>query len=353
MTQLNPEMNVGQVNSVDVVWDAVAGDCGKGKVSSHLAKSGNYDFVARWAGGQNAGHTIYVNGVKYATHMVPSGIFHGVKSLIGPGCVFNLELLKKEIEELHSAGFDTSLIRISGKVHIVTEEHLEEDKKNLAGKFGTTSRGIAPSYAAKYARKGIRFEDVAKNDPYWEKHLFDGNLYGNILCEGAQGFWLDINWGSYPYVTSSECLPYAACSLGFAPKYLRNIIATAKAYDTRSGQDPDFPESLFDNPELIKICDAGKEFGTTTGRRRKVNYLNLDKLIYAMNIAGSNILVMSKCDILIELGIFNLFFGSELLKFHSWNDMRDFIESSLRENCRDLEVIHFSSSPSDVEGMNL
>lgn len=342
---------MSRVTNVDVVWGLSYGDEGKGKVSAHLSKNGKYDFVARWAGGQNAGHTIWVNGVKYATHMVPSGVFYGVQSLIGPGCVFNLDLLKKEIEELDAAGFSKSLIKISGKAHIVTEEHLAEDRKNLAGKFGTTSRGIAPAYSDKYARKGIRFEDITKNDPYWAGFLFDGNLHGNILCEGAQGFWLDINWGSYPYVTSSECLPYAACSLGFPPKYLRNVIATAKAYDTRSGQDPDFPESLLENPELLRICDAGKEFGTTTGRRRKVNYLNLDRLIYALNIAGSNIIVISKCDILVDERIFKLFYKGELLKFSSWNDMRDFIESTLTESCSDLEKIYFSFSPSDVENM--
>ena len=308
------------VESVDIIYDTAWGDSGKGKVSSHLSSISSksiknlgigkkhYDIVVRWSGGQNAGHTIHLAGKKYKTHMVPAGVFHGITSLIGPGCVVNLELLKEELSYLSGHGFDTSLVKISPAAHIVTPEHIQFDKENLAKKLGTTSKGIAPAYSAKYARTGTRFETIAKSDPLWKQYLFDGKLYGNILCEGAQGFFLDINWGGYPYVTSSETLPYAACSIGFSPKKIRNIYAVAKIYDTRSGEDPEFPESLFDNPELSTIGEIGQEYGTTTGRRRKVNYLNLDKLIFALNTGGGSHLIVSKCDVLEEARIFKLYY---------------------------------------------
>lgn len=364
-----------QVESVDIVYGASCGDEAKGKVVSHLSSfkhktSGmlrtekkHYDIVARVAGGQNAGHTIYHNGNKYKTHIVPAGIFNGIISMIGPGCVFNLDLLKEEIRYLEQNGFDSDLIRISPNAHIVTNEHIEFDKANLAAKLGTTSKGIAPAYAAKYARTGIQFKDVAQQHTYWERFLFDGNLYGNILCEGAQGFYLDINWGYYPFITSSETLPYAACSLGFSPKKIRNIYAVAKIYDTRSGQDDkNFPESLFDNPELLAICDAGKEFGTTTGRRRKVNYLNLDRLIFALNTGGGNKLIISKCDVLDEVKIYKLFYNGELITFDDKDlcfgygaakSMQNFIELKLNEKCPEVEEVFFSYSPETVEGLTI
>lgn len=350
-----------EVISVDVIYDCVLGDSGKGKVSSFLASQPSraakifgtndkhYNFVARWGGGQNAGHTVFVGGKKYKTHMVPAGVFHGITSLIGPGCVVNLELLKEEFNYLRESGFDPSLVKISPATHIVTGEHIETDKKSLAKKLGTTSKGIAPAYADKYARKGIRFKEVAALDSFWKSHLFDGKLFGHILCEGAQGFFLDINWGNYPYVTSSETLPYAACSLGFSPKKIRNIYATAKIYDTRSGEDPDFPEALLDNPELLSIADAGQEYGTTTGRRRKVNYLNLDKLIFALNTAGGNHLIVSKCDILEEVKVYKLFYKNELLSFNSLSLMKEFITARLAVECPELERIYFSSSSEIIE----
>lgn len=351
------------VISADIIYDVQNGDSGKGKVSSYLSsqlgrssllfgsKNKHYSFVVRWGGGANAGHTVYVEGKKYKTHIVPSGVFHGVKSLIGPGCVINLESLKQEFSYLKESGFDTSLVLISPSAHIVTEAHIENDKKNLAKKFGTTSKGIAPAYSDKYARVGIRFGDIAKNDPFWKPHLYEGPLYGNILCEGAQGFYLDINWGNYPYVTSSETLPYAACSVGFSPKKINNIYAVAKIYETRSGEDPDFPETLFDNPELAKIGEIGQEYGVTTGRRRKVNYLNLDRLIFALKIGGGNNLIISKCDVLKEAGIYKLFHNNDLLSFDSINLMQEYISERVSDECPEVERIYYSSSPEVVEGL--
>jgi len=354
-----------QVVSVDIVYGASYGDESKGKVSGYLSSisSGidlalgknkkHYDIVARWSGGQNAGHTIHLGGKKYKTHMVPAGVFYGITSLIGPGCVVNLELLKEELSYLSGHGFDISLVRISPAAHIVTSEHIQFDKENLAKKLGTTSRGIAPAYSAKYARTGIRFESVAKSDPFWKHHLFDGRLYGNILCEGAQGFFLDINWGSYPFVTSSETLPYAACSIGFSPKKIRNIYAVAKIYDTRSGEDSEFPDTLFENPELSTIGEIGQEYGTTTGRRRKVNFLNLDRLIFALNTGGGNNLIISKCDVLEQAKIFRLFYRGERLSFASLDTMKEFITDRVTEECHELEKIYYSHSPETVEDLSL
>jgi len=341
------------IKNVDVVADMAWGDTGKGKVTHYLGskKTTNnkpyYNFVARWGGGSNAGHTIYHEGRKFSTHIVPSGIFHGITSVIGPGCVVNLDSFYKEVEELKSGGFDTSLIKIHPNAHIVTNQHIEEDKAHLASKLGTTSSGIAPAYRDKYARIGL----LAKDSDLDKSYLLTDKLYGNILCEGAQGFWLDINYGNYPYVTSSECLPYAACSLGFSPKAIRNIYGVAKIYDTRSGEDPDFPASLLRNPELLAIADAGKEYGVTTGRRRKVNWLNLDKLIEACTISGVTHLIINKCDILKETGKYKLYYGSNLKEFSNITEMIRFIDSVFQVGCGNVQQVSFSFSPDLVEEM--
>jgi len=335
------------VRNVDIVVGAAWGDEGKGKVTSYLAKCNKYDFVARWNGGSNAGHTIYHNGKKFATHIVPSGVFHGITSVIGPGCVVNLKAFYKEVEELSVGGIDTSLIKIHPRAHIVTDEHINEDKTKLAGKLGTTSQGIAPAYRDKYARVGL----LAKDSTLPKNFLLDEELHGDVLCEGAQGVWLDINWGNYPYITSSECLPYAACSLGFGPKTIRNIYAVAKAYDTRSGEDPGFPASLLDNPDLLAIADAGHEYGTTTGRRRKVNWLNLDKLIESCKITGATHLIINKCDILEIVNQYRLYYGGRLVDFNSWYKMARFIDLVIATECTDIKSVIFSRSPEIVESL--
>ena len=354
-----------EVISADIIYDVQYGDSGKGKVSSYLssqlsraakifgAADKHYNFVVRWGGGANAGHTVYVGKNKYKTHIVPSGVFHGIRSVIGPGCVVNLESLKEELSYLRENGFNPSLVKISPAAHIVTADHISSDKTNLAKKLGTTSKGIAPAYADKFARSGIQFKEVAAQDSFWRSHLFDGRLYGNVLCEGAQGFYLDINWGNYPYVTSSETLPYAACSVGFSPKKIKNIYAVAKIYETRSGEDPDFPESLFDNPELAKVGEIGQEYGVTTGRRRKVNYLNLDRIIFALNTGGGNNLIISKCDILEEAEVFKLFYRNDLMSFKSLDEMKGFITARLSVECPELERIYYSSSTEVVEGLTI
>ena len=262
------------IDNVDIVFGLCWGDEGKGKIINSLSK--NYDYVCRWNGGPNAGHTVFLNGKSYKTHVIPCGIFHNKKCVIGPNCVINIEKFFEEIKYLQNEGFDTSLIKVSPNTHIITEQHIEYDLKFIKPKLGTTGQGIAPCYSDKALRVGKMAKDYIDS-----KYIWDGELSGKILCEGAQSFWLDINFGDYPYVTSSETLPYSACSLGFSPKKIRDIIGVAKIYDTKSGVDPLFPESLWQDEELNKLIELGKEYGTTTGRRRLVNWLNFDKLIFS------------------------------------------------------------------------
>lgn len=334
-----------KINYVDIVCDLSWGDTGKGKVSSFLSKTEDYDFVCRWAGGNNAGHTVYLNNKKYKTHLIPCGVFHGVKSIIGPDCVLNVKSFLEEVKYLEDNGFDTSLIKVSPKTNIVTEEHINRDKARLHSKLGTTAKGIAPCYSDKMLRVGLQAKDVQELKDF----IWNERLYGNILCEGAQGFYLDINYGNYPYVTSSSTLPYAACSLGFSPKKVRNIWGLCKLYDTRSGVDTLFPNSLLQDKNLLRLGDLGKEYGVTTGRRRTCNWLNLDLLINAINKSGTTHLVINKCDILYKLGLYKLYYQNKLLNFTMIEDMKQFIENKIRENCYDdLEYIRFSSSPEEL-----
>jgi adenylosuccinate synthase len=340
------------INNVDIVFGASWGDEGKGKITHFLASKTDfngqpyYDFVARWNGGSNAGHTIYHKGKKFATHIVPSGVFYDITSVIGPNCVVNLDSFYKEINQLSYGGIDTSLIKIHPNAHIVTDEHIAEDKAKLAGKLGTTSQGIAPAYRDKYARTGL----LAKDSTIDKSFLLREDLHGNILCEGAQGFHLDINYGNYPYVTSSECLPYAACSLGFAPQKIKNIYACSKLYDTRSGEDPLFPSSLLEDPILSEIGEIGKEYGVTTGRRRKVNWLNLDKLIEALCVSGATELVVNKCDIIKQVGVYKLFHYDEVIEFTTITEMQHYISHSCYNACDTLRKIYYSGNPETIEG---
>jgi adenylosuccinate synthase len=319
------------IRGVDIIFGLCWGDEGKGKISNALSK--DYDYVCRWNGGPNAGHTVYLNDKKYKTHLIPSGVFHNKKSIIGPNCVINIDKFFDEIEYLQKEGFDTSLIKVSPKAHIITHRHIEYDLKFLKPKLGTTGQGIAPCYSDKMLRSGKLAKDYLES-----KYIWDGQLSGDILCEGAQSFWLDINHGDYPYVTSSETLPYAACSLGFSPKLIRDIIGVAKIYDTKSGVDPLFPESLWEDKELNTLIELGKEYGTTTGRKRLANWLNLHKLEHAIKQSGITKLVINKCDILEKLKIFKIRFdnpkeGPNFIKFDDFANMKEYISNTLKEYC--------------------
>jgi len=333
------------IDFVDVCCGLAWGDEAKGKIVSSLAKTGNYNYVCRWSGGNNAGHTIYINNIKYKTHLIPSGIFYNIKSIIGPDCVINIEAFFEEIKYLKNSGFNTDLIKISPKAHIIHNKHIEIDKKELNNKQGTTAKGIAPCYSDKYMRVGKQVKD----EEIFKSYIWDEVLTGKILCEGAQGFWLDINQGNYPYVTSSNTLPYAACSLGFPPKLIRKIYGAIKIYDTRSGIDPVFPEKLLENEELLEIINKGEEFGTTTGRMRKVNWLNLDKVITAINISGTTDLIISKVDILKNNKYFKLYHNNILKEFSNLNKLILYIENTIYTFCKSsIETITFSDNPHNI-----
>lgn len=315
------------IKAVDIIFGLCWGDEGKGKISNAIAE--NYDIVCRWNGGPNAGHTIYINEKKYKTHLIPCGIFKNKLSVIGPNCVLNIDKFFEELEYLKREGFDTSLVKVSPKTHIITDQHIKYDLEILKPKLGTTGQGIAPAYGDKMLRIGKLAKDCID-----KKYIWDEELYGDVLCEGAQSFWLDINYGNYPYVTSSETLPYSACSLGFSPRKIRTIIGVAKAYDTKSGIDPLFPESLLLDEELNRLIESGQEYGTTTGRKRIANWLNLNKLRHAIKISGANKIILNKFDIIENLGIFKIRLdhpidGPNFIQFNNVSDMKSYIANEL------------------------
>lgn len=313
------------IENVDVIFGASWGDEGKGKISARIASQ--YDYVCRFNGGSNAGHTFYVGDKKVVTHIVPSGIAFGKPSIIGPNCVVCVEDFFSEVAELARLNFDVKLIKISPKAHIVQKKHKEQDINTYAATLGTTSKGIGPCYADRALRVGTRACEIIPAD-----YLWDEKLEGNVLCEGAQSFWLDINQGNYPYVTSSECLPYASCSLGFSPKKINQIFAVAKMYDTRSGTDPYFD---LDDEETKLVAKLGNEVGATTGRPRQVKWLNLDKLAHALDKAGATMLYLNKGDILEQANIFKLYFNSELVVFKTMDEMKSFIQ----EKITDIQIV--------------
>jgi len=334
-----------KIDYVDICVGLAWGDEGKGKIVSHLTANEGYDYVCRWSGGDNAGHTIYINDKKYSTHLIPSGVFHGIKSVIGPGCVINIKSFFKEVEYLKENGFDTSLIKISPKAHVIIDEHIEEDKEKYKEKLGTTARGIAPCYRDKYARIGTLVSDCQNT---FEGYIWDERLAGKILCEGAQGFWLDIDYGNYPFVTSTNTISYSACSLGFPPQKIRKIYGATKIYDTRVGVDPEFPHELSQNEELLSIAEIGNEYGTTTGRSRRVNYLNMDKLIQALYISGTTDLIISKVDILEKVKIYKFIYQKKIQVFNTIQEMTDAIHTIIRQHDNLVENIILSRSPKEI-----
>jgi adenylosuccinate synthase len=191
----------------DIVVDLQYGDSGKGKITHHLCKSGDYTHVLRYNGGCNAGHTIYHEGKKFVTHHIPAGVFFGIKSIIGSGCVVNPVQFFSEIEELEANGIKTKgLIFIAKNAHVITAAHLEEDSTDKV--IGTTKQGNGPAYRDKYARTGLLAKDIPSFEPYLVdlfEEFHNAETPPRILCEGAQGFGLDIDHGDYPYVTSSHC----------------------------------------------------------------------------------------------------------------------------------------------------
>ena len=311
----------------DVVVDLQYGDCGKGKVTHSLLKDGEYTHCIRYNGGCNAGHTIFHDGVMFVTHHIPAGVFFGVKSIIGPGCVVNLEQFFNEIHDLQEAGIETTgMVFIASNAHIITESHLEEDGKDT--KIGTTKRGNGPAYRDKYGREGMRACDV----PNLERYVIDvyDELHNDsknpvILFEGAQGFGLDIDWGDYPYVTSSHCTVGSAILNGVPPQAIRKVYGVAKGYETYVGAKEFEPKK--DAKIFHEIREIGQEFGATTGRPRKCNWLDLDLLRKAIQINGVTHLIMNKMDVLKEVQTWRVRNGDlKALHFLSEQAMKEHIK---------------------------
>ena len=294
----------------DVVIGLQHGDEAKGKVTHHLCKSGEYTHVLRYNGGCNAGHTIYHEGRKFVTHHIPAGVFYGIKSVIGSGCVVNKEQFFKEIGELEEGGVNTKgLIFIAENTHVITDAHLEEDGKDT--KIGTTKRGNGPAYRDKYSRDGL----LAKDDPDLEEYTlnlyeeFHENEQVKILCEGAQGFELDIDWGDYPFVTSSHCTTAGALLNAIPPNWARNVWGVGKIYETYVGAKKFEPEQ----PVFSRMRDLGEEYGATTGRPRQCNWLDVTRLIRAIKVNGVTHVVLNKMDILRQLDAWKMLLGGEVI----------------------------------------
>ena len=332
----------------DIVVALQYGDCGKGKVAHALCRKNDYTHVIRYNGGCNAGHTIYHEGKKFITHHIPCGVFFGIKSIIGPGCVVHVDTFLEEIRQLEKAGIPASnLVHVSSNAHIITDFHRIEDKKDKD--IGTTKRGNGPAYRDKYGRRGVR----AIEDPRLNNYIISlyHELYENdefddveILFEGAQGFGLDVDWGDYPYVTSSHCTVGSAILNGVPPRCIRDVWGVAKIYETYVGaKDFEGPDEIFE-----EIRELGQEFGDTTGRPRQVNWLDFDMLKMASRINGINKLVVNKMDILDEIGMWRAYNGPHVLEFSSRDDMEFWIESKLNiEVNEDLDT-YFSGDKEHI-----
>mgnify|MGYP001309093491 FL=1 len=334
--------------AIDVLLGLQWGDEGKGKIVDVLTS--DYDIIARFQGGPNAGHTLEFDGIKHVLHTIPSGIFHPTAiNLIGNGVVIDPIIFKKELEELEklNLNLDGKLL-ISRKAHLILPSHKlldgASEKSKGKDKIGSTLKGIGPTYMDKTGRNGLRIGDIELNDfkerytklvakhkqmlthydyeydlkkmeTEWfeaierlkkitfidsEHYLDNASKMGQkTLAEGAQGTLLDIDFGTYPFVTSSNTISAGACTgLGIAPNKIGKVFGIFKAYLTRVGSGP-FPTELLDETGA-KIQKAGNEFGATTGRPRRCGWIDIPALKYAINVNGVTELMMMKADILSE-----------------------------------------------------
>jgi adenylosuccinate synthase len=334
--------------TVDLLLGLQWGDEGKGKIVDVLTS--DYDIIARFQGGPNAGHTLEFDGIKHVLHTIPSGIFHeNSENIIGNGVVIDPVIFQKEIEELSGFNIDfTKKLFISRKAHLILPTHrlLDAASETAKGKakIGSTLKGIGPTYMDKTGRNGLRIGDIELNDfmdrynALRSKHLemlenynveiqfdleeleteffkaidslkklkfIDSEKYFSdakkanktILAEGAQGTLLDVDFGTYPFVTSSTTTAAGACTgLGISPRSIGDVIGIFKAYITRVGSGP-FPTELFDE-DGAQLAKVGNEFGSTTGRARRTGWLDLVALKYACDINGVSKLYMMKADVL-------------------------------------------------------
>jgi adenylosuccinate synthase len=347
---------------VDVLLGLQWGDEGKGKVVDVLTP--NYDIITRFQGGPNAGHTLEFNGIKQVLHTIPSGIFRDNKiNIIGNGVVIDPSIFKKEIESIARIGFDlTNKLFISKKAHLILPTHrlIDAASESLKGdlKIGSTLKGIGPTYRDKIGREGLRVGDLLENfeskyqarknqhlqllDSFYhydytnqlekmEAEWFDAistlkmfpfidsENYINkalleeksIIAEGAQGTMLDIDFGSYPFVTSSNTICAGACTgLGLAPQKIGKVFGIFKAYCTRVGMGP-FPTELLDETG-DQLRKNGNEYGSTTGRPRRCGWLDLVALNYSIMINGATDLIMMKADVMDDFDIINICTGYKI-----------------------------------------
>lgn len=342
---------VGQSREVNPVSTVVLvgaqwGDEGKGKITDFLAEEA--DYVVRYQGGSNAGHTVVVGKEKFMLHLIPSGILYPDKvSVIGNGVALDPAILLQEIDGLEKRGIDTSNLRISSRAHVLMPYHRQLDElqeESDCRKIGTTKRGIGPLYADKISRTGLRVIDLLDEEYFTErlkvlveeKNRLLKNVYGQagfdykelldqyeyyrerlrplvtdtsllvnraidegkkVLFEGAQGTLLDIDHGTYPYVTSSHPLAGGACvGVGVGPTKIKRVVGVVKAYTTRVGEGP-FPTELEDEIGLA-MRERGDEYGTTTGRPRRCGWLDAVILRYAVRVNGLTDIAITKLDVL-------------------------------------------------------
>lgn len=323
------------------------GDEGKGKITDYLSE--HAEVVARYQGGNNAGHTIIFNNTKYKLHLIPSGVFYEDKiCVIGNGMVVDPKALVEELEYLHNEGVSTDNLKISNRAHVILPYHLKldllEEERKGANKIGTTGKGIGPAYMDKAARVGIRIADLLDKEVFTEKlaanlveknrqfdRLYDttgfelddileeyyeyGQQFANyvvdtsvvlndaldegrrVLFEGAQGVMLDIDQGTYPFVTSSNPIAGGVTiGSGVGPSKINYVVGVAKAYTTRVGDGP-FPTEL-DNEIGERIREVGKEYGTTTGRPRRVGWFDSVVVRHAHRVSGITDLSLNSIDVL-------------------------------------------------------
>lgn len=322
----NEYVKLDELMTADIIVDLQYGDCAKGKVAHHLCKTENYTHVLRYNGGGNAGHTIIHQGQKFVTHHIPVGVFFGIKSIIGPGCVVNVGKFMKEITDLEAGGIKTQgKIFIAQNTHIVTEANLAEDGNEQ--KIGTTRSGIGPAYRDKYARIGVRADKVPELQPYlidlYQELHFTKNI--KILGEGAQGFGLDIDWGDYPYVTSSHPTVAGALLNGLPIKAVRNVWGVAKIYETYVGAK----KFEGDDPIFKQIREVGEEYGATTGRPRQCNWLDWNLLEKAVRMNGVTQIVFSKMDVLRQVKRWAIIENREVKEFLDEQSMKDWLTGKL------------------------
>ena len=350
------------MTKIDVLLGLQWGDEGKGKIVDVLTP--NYDVIARFQGGPNAGHTLEFNGTKHVLHIIPSGIFHQEKiNLIGNGVLIEPRIFRSEIEALEEKGVDaTRNLLISKKAHLILPTHRMMDAANEQAKgnmkIGSTLKGIGPAYTDKIARNGLRVGDLMADDfrecylVLKEQHVrqavtlgFDINNFRidgmtleeyetlwmesldtlkkfrfvnseyfinqclkedmKVLAEGAQAMMLDIDFGTYPFVTSSNTITAGVCTgLGVAPSAIGRVMGITKAYCTRVGAGP-FPTELFDATGRL-LCEQGHEYGATTGRPRRCGWIDLPALRYACMINGVTDLFVTKPDVMNNFDTVNM-----------------------------------------------